>query len=58
MNTRSRPASANLENPLYYLKNMETVGVWVANHHSDLLLEPELGRGVLPEWWFKTEKTD
>lgn len=34
-------ASANLENPLYYLQNMETVVAWVANHHSDLLLEQE-----------------
>lgn len=34
-------ASANLENPLYYLQNMETVVAWVANHHFDLLLEQE-----------------
>lgn len=39
----SLPASADLENPLYYLQNMETVVAWVANHHSDLLLEPERG---------------
>ena len=35
------PATADLENPLYYLQNMETVVAWVANHHDDLLLEPE-----------------
>jgi len=39
-----RPAAANLENPLYYLENMETVVAWVANHHSDLLSEPENAR--------------
>jgi hypothetical protein len=39
-----RPAAADLENPLYYLKNMETVVSWVANHHADLLLEPERAR--------------
>jgi hypothetical protein len=39
-----RPAAANLENPLYYLENMETVVAWVANHHSDLLLAPENAR--------------
>ncbi|PFG52497.1 VRR-NUC domain-containing protein [Marinobacter sp. LV10R520-4] len=39
-----RPAAANLENPLYYLENMETVVAWVANHHSDLLSAPENAR--------------
>lgn len=39
-----RPAVANLENPLYYLENMETVVAWVANHHSDLLSAPENAR--------------
>ncbi|MFP3976745.1 VRR-NUC domain-containing protein [Marinobacter sp. KMM 10035] len=43
MSKHLRPASADLENPLYYLQNMETVVAWVANHHSDLLLEPERG---------------
>ncbi|WP_368502316.1 VRR-NUC domain-containing protein [Marinobacter sp. 1_MG-2023] len=38
-----RPKAAPLENPLYYLKNMETVVAWVATHHVDLLLEPERG---------------
>lgn len=41
MNMRPRPATANLENPLYYLQNMETVVAWVASHYSDLLLRPE-----------------
>lgn len=39
-----RPTAANLENPLYYLQNMETVVSWVAQHHGDLLLERELAR--------------
>ena len=39
-----RPVAANLENPLYYLENMETVMAWVANHHSDLLSAPENAR--------------
>ncbi|MGO1500955.1 MAG: VRR-NUC domain-containing protein [Marinobacter sp.] len=39
-----RPAAADLENPLYYLQNMETVVAWVANHHADLLLEREYAR--------------
>ncbi|EAZ97989.1 VRR-NUC domain-containing protein [Marinobacter sp. ELB17] len=39
-----RPAAANLENPLYYLENMETVVAWVANHHFDLLSAPENAR--------------
>ncbi len=38
-----RPTAADLENPLYYLQNMETVVAWVANYHSDLLLELERG---------------
>ena len=37
----TRVNTANLENPLYYLENMETVVAWVANHHSDLLLASE-----------------
>src|SRR5690554_381055 len=45
----SLPASADLENPLYYLQNMETVVSWVANHHSDLLLESE--RACLREFF-------
>jgi len=44
MSMHPRPAAADLENPLYYLENMETVVAWVANHHADLLLEPERTR--------------
>jgi len=44
MSMHLRPAAADLENPLYYLKNMETVVGWVANHHADLLLELERAR--------------
>lgn len=40
----SRPVAANLENPLYYLENMETIVAWVANHHADLLLAHERDR--------------
>jgi hypothetical protein len=39
-----RPAAANLDNPLYYLENMETVVAWVANHHADLLSASENAR--------------
>jgi hypothetical protein len=39
-----RPTAANLENPLYYLENMETVVAWVANHHADLLSASENAR--------------
>ena len=41
MSMHLRPATADLENPLYYLENMETVVAWVADHHADLLLESE-----------------
>ncbi|MGO1463075.1 MAG: VRR-NUC domain-containing protein [Oleiphilaceae bacterium] len=41
MSKHPRPTSADLQNPLYYLQNMETVVAWVANHHFDLLLEQE-----------------
>lgn len=40
----TRPTVADVENPLYYLENMETVLAWVANHHADLLLNAEFGR--------------
>lgn len=39
-----KPTTADLENPLYYLENMETVVAWVAGHHADLLLPPERAR--------------
>ena len=40
----NRPSTANLDNPLYYLENMETVVAWVANHHADLLSASENAR--------------
>ena len=36
-----RPQTANLEDPLYYLSNMDTIVSWVADHHADLLTERE-----------------
>ncbi|AZT82091.1 VRR-NUC domain-containing protein [Marinobacter sp. NP-4(2019)] len=47
MTTQSRgqrPQTADLEDPLYYLKNMDTVVSWVADHHADLLTTDELAR--------------
>ncbi len=35
------PGTADLDDPLYYLCNMETVVRWVADHHSDLLTPEE-----------------
>ncbi len=40
----TRPGTADLENPLYYLENMETVVGWVLNHHADLLTTEEQDR--------------
>ena len=37
-------STADLDDPLYYLKNFETVVSWVAEHHGDLLLEEERKR--------------
>ncbi|BES69533.1 nuclease Fan1 [Marinobacter nanhaiticus D15-8W] len=37
-----RPQTASLDDPLYYLRNFETVVNWVRQHHSDLLLADEL----------------
>ncbi|MCG7200335.1 VRR-NUC domain-containing protein [Marinobacter pelagius] len=37
----SVPRTADLDNPLYYLENMETVVRWVLDHHGDLLTGPE-----------------
>ncbi|XKH02565.1 VRR-NUC domain-containing protein [Marinobacter nauticus] len=34
---RSYPAAADLEDPLYYLQNMDTLVAWVVDRHSDLL---------------------
>lgn len=39
--TDQRPAPASLENPLYYLKNMDILVAWVIDHHSDLLSKVE-----------------
>ncbi|WP_417565430.1 VRR-NUC domain-containing protein [Marinobacter sp.] len=39
-----RPGTADLENPLYYLENMETVVGWVLSHHADLLTTEEQDR--------------
>ncbi|MFL1407146.1 VRR-NUC domain-containing protein [Marinobacter sp. M1N3S26] len=40
----SRPQTADLTNPLYYLENMETVVNWVDDHHGDLLTTDERRR--------------
>ena len=37
-------ATADHDNPLYYLENMETVLGWVQSHHGDLLTAEELDR--------------
>jgi len=37
------PGTADLDNPLYYLENFETVVRWVRQHHSDLLTAAETG---------------
>ncbi|NMT63070.1 VRR-NUC domain-containing protein [Marinobacter orientalis] len=37
----SVPGTADLDNPLYYLENFETVVRWVRQHHSDLLTADE-----------------
>ncbi|MDX1561263.1 MAG: VRR-NUC domain-containing protein, partial [Marinobacter sp.] len=39
-----QPGTANLDNPLYYLENMETVLGWVQSHHGDLLTAEERDR--------------
>ncbi|MDY6799421.1 MAG: VRR-NUC domain-containing protein, partial [Pseudomonadota bacterium] len=35
------PRAASLDNPLYYLDNMEMVVRWVHDHHRDLLTDEE-----------------
>ncbi|HBC35830.1 MAG TPA: nuclease, partial [Marinobacter adhaerens] len=40
----NQPGTADLDNPLYYLENMETVLGWVQSHHGDLLTAEELDR--------------
>ena len=42
--TTPRPVPANLDNPLYYLENMDILVAWVADHHSDLLTGQERDR--------------
>ncbi|WP_336367832.1 VRR-NUC domain-containing protein [Marinobacter sp. C2H3] len=42
--TAPLPAAANLDDPLYYLRNLETVVGWVLDHHSDLLVPAERRR--------------
>lgn len=37
----SVPGTADLDDPLYYLENFETVVRWVRQHHSDLLTAEE-----------------
>ncbi|WP_273204748.1 VRR-NUC domain-containing protein [Marinobacter subterrani] len=39
-----QPGTADLNNPLYYLENMETVVGWVLSHHGDLLTAAEQAR--------------
>ena len=39
--TSPKPGTADLENPLYYLENMETLLGWVRDHHGDLLTAEE-----------------
>ncbi len=36
--------TADLDNPLYYLENFETVVRWVRRFHSDLLTADEIGK--------------
>ncbi len=38
------PMAADLDDPLYYLRNMEMVVQWVASHHADLLSADERQR--------------
>ena len=42
--TQSPVSTADIDDPLYYLKNFETVVNWVADHHGDLLLDEERTR--------------
>ena len=41
---KHRPVPASLDDPLYYLENMDILVAWVANHHADLLTEQERNR--------------
>lgn len=42
--TPAIPGTADLENPRYYLENMETLLAWVRDHHGDLLTTEERDR--------------
>ncbi|HBM49130.1 VRR-NUC domain-containing protein [Marinobacter sp. UBA3607] len=42
--TKHRPVPASLDDPLYYLENMDILVAWVADHHADLLTEAERAR--------------
>lgn len=42
--THRPPGTADLNNPLYYLENMEAVVSWVYRHHPDLLTAEERDR--------------
>lgn len=39
-----RPQTASLDDPLYYLRNFETLVSWVRQHHGDLLIQEERSR--------------
>ncbi|WP_372964979.1 VRR-NUC domain-containing protein [Marinobacter sp.] len=41
-----RPAPASVDNPFYYLENMDMLVAWVADHHGDLLTVDEQRRLV------------
>lgn len=41
---KHRPVPASLDDPLYYLENMDILVAWVADHHADLLTEQERSR--------------
>ncbi|TBW58091.1 VRR-NUC domain-containing protein [Marinobacter halodurans] len=45
----ARPTTAPLDDPLYYLRNFETLVTWVRDHHGDLLTpgERDLIRNLL-----------
>src|SRR5690554_6366921 len=42
--TKHRPVPASLDDPLYYLENMDILVAWVADHHADLLTQQERNR--------------
>ncbi|HLV78088.1 MAG TPA: VRR-NUC domain-containing protein [Marinobacter sp.] len=42
--TTHRPVPASLDDPLYYLENMDILVAWVADHHADLLTAQERNR--------------